>query len=248
MLGRSLRKPISALLMMVGALLVSGLVDMTPMIGSPQIDYPSFNLELPFWPQLALNWVAVGGGSILLVALGMLAFSDEPVPTLSLARTAVVALSWFSVISGLKLASFLAWGTMGPLNVQQPIFRFALTNGLVSAALVTLAWLAASRATSKCQRRRALASGRLDACRHKRDVLPCHSRVSTWDRTAVTAAGCLLVALYCDYRSSRWTARCIHVAQQNANALGTSATGPERSVAPTDEAIRSAVSPRLPRT
>ena len=146
MLGRSLRKPISALLMMVGALLVSGLVDMTPMIGSPQIDYPSFNLELPFWPQLALNWVAVGGGSILLVALGMLAFSDEPVPTLSLARTAVVALSWFSVIGGLKLASFLAWGTMGPLNVQQPIFRFALTNGLVSAALVTLAWLAASRA------------------------------------------------------------------------------------------------------
>ncbi|AYG94123.1 hypothetical protein D8I30_02165 [Brevundimonas naejangsanensis] len=146
MLGRSLRKLISAVLMMVGALLVSGLVDMTPMIGSPQIDYPGFNPYLPFWPQLALNWVAIGGGATLLVALGMLAWSDEPVPTLSLARTAVVPVSWFAVISGLKLAGFLAWGTMGPLNVQQPIFRFALTNGLISAALITLAWLAARRA------------------------------------------------------------------------------------------------------
>lgn len=146
MLGRSLRKSISALLIMVGALLVSGLVDMTPMIGSPQIDYPSFNPDLPFWPQLAFNWVAIGGGGILLVALGMIAFGDEPAPTLSLARTAVAAVSWFAVISGLQLASFLAWGTMGPLDVQQPIFRLALTNGLVSAALVTLAWLAASGA------------------------------------------------------------------------------------------------------
>lgn len=146
MLGRSLRKLFSALFMVIGALLISGLVDMTPMIGSPQIDYPSFNIDLPFWPQLALNWVAIGGGAILLVALGMLAFSDEPVSPLSLARTAVVAVSWFAVISGLKLASFLAWGTMGMLNVQQPIFRFALTNGLISAALITLAWLAASRA------------------------------------------------------------------------------------------------------
>lgn len=146
MLGRSLRKLFSALFMVIGALLLSGLVDMTPMIGSPQIDYPSFNIDLPFWPQLALNWVAIGGGAILLVALGMLAFSDEPVSPLSLARTAVVAVSWFAVISGLKLASFLAWGTMGMLNVQQPIFRFALTNGLFCAALITLAWLAASRA------------------------------------------------------------------------------------------------------
>lgn len=132
--------------MVIGALLVSGLVDMTPMIGSPQIDYPTINLDLPFWPQLALSWVAVGGGAILLVALGMLAFSAEPVSPLSLARTAVVAVSWFAVISGLKLASFLAWGTMVTLNVEQPIFRFAFTNGLISAALITLAWLAASRA------------------------------------------------------------------------------------------------------
>lgn len=151
MLGRSLRKLFSALLMAIGALLVSGLVDMTPMIGSPQIDYPSFDIDLPFWPQLALNWVAIGGGAILLVALGMLAFSDEPVSPLSVARTAVVTVSWFAVISGLKLASFLAWGTMGILNVQQPIFRFALTNGLISAALITLAWLAASRAFQSAQ-------------------------------------------------------------------------------------------------
>lgn len=151
MLGRSLRKLIATLLMMVGALLVSGLVDMTPVIGSPQMDYPSFNLDLPFWPQLALQWVAIGGGAILLVALGMLAFSDEPIPTLSLAYTAMVAVSWFAVISGLKLAGFLAWGTMGLLNVQQPIFRFALTNGLISAALVTLAWWAASRALQRAK-------------------------------------------------------------------------------------------------
>ncbi|MDP2765421.1 MAG: hypothetical protein Q8O54_11370 [Brevundimonas sp.] len=149
MFGRSLRKLISALLMMVGALLLSGQVDMTPVIGSPQIDYPAFNFELPFWPQLVLSWVVIGGGATLLVALGMLAWNDEPVPALGLARTVIVAVSWFAVIAGLQLASFLAWGTMGPLNVQQPIFRFALTNGLISAALITLAWFFAGRILRK---------------------------------------------------------------------------------------------------
>lgn len=145
MLGRSLRKLISALLMIVAAQLISGQVDMTPVIGSPQIDYP-FNYELPFWPQLIVSWVAVGGGSALLVALGMYAWGDEPVPVLSFARTAMVAVSWFAIIGGLKLAGFLAWGTMGPLYVQQPIFRFALVNGLISSALVTLMWLGAGLA------------------------------------------------------------------------------------------------------
>lgn len=146
MLVRAFRKLFSALSMVIGALLVGALVDMTPMIGSPQIDYPQFDFDLPFWPQLALEWIVVGGGGVLLAALGMLAWSDQPVPVLSLGRTATAAASWFAVISGLQLAKFLAWGTMGPLNVQQPIIRFAITNGLICAVLITLAWLAASRA------------------------------------------------------------------------------------------------------
>jgi|GEM_PF-1881179 hypothetical protein len=146
MSGHTLRKPVSALLVIVGALLVSTQVDMTPVIGAPQIDYPGFNIYLPFWPQLALSWIALGGGGVLLVALGMIAWSDAPVARLSVARAAMVALSWFVVIGGLKLAGFLTGGTMGPLTVQQPILRFALTNGLISAALITSAWFVASQA------------------------------------------------------------------------------------------------------
>lgn len=146
MFGRSLRKLFAALSMALGALLVMAIVDVTPVIGSPQIDYPSFDVDLLFWPQLALLWVAYVGGGILLAGLGMLAWSNEPTARVSLAQTVRAAVFWFAVISGVKLASFLAWGTMGPLDVPQPIVRFALTNGLISAALITLAWLAAGRA------------------------------------------------------------------------------------------------------
>ncbi|HVV70761.1 MAG TPA: hypothetical protein VHI52_04560, partial [Verrucomicrobiae bacterium] len=45
---------------------------------------------------------------------------------------------------GLRLAEFLAFGTMGPLHVQQPIFRFAVTQGLISGFVVTSEWIVAS--------------------------------------------------------------------------------------------------------
>ena len=54
--------------------------------------------------------------------------------------------SVFAVVGGLRLAEFLAFGTMGPLYVQQPIFRFALTQGLISAFVVTSEWVVASLA------------------------------------------------------------------------------------------------------
>lgn len=149
MIGRSLRKLVSLLLLLLGAMFLSGVVDITPEIGAPQIDYPGFDYGLPFWPQLALHWVFLGGGGALLAALGMIAWSDEAIGGPSLRRTAFIGVSWFLITGGLRLAGFLAWGTMGPLHVQQPIFRFALTNGLISAAAITGAWFALSFVLSR---------------------------------------------------------------------------------------------------
>lgn len=149
MIGRSLRKLVSLFLLLLGAMFVSGVVDITPGIGAPQIDYPSFDYRLPFWPQLALHWVALGGGGALLAALGMIAWGDEATRAPDLRRTAFVGASWFLITGGLRLAGLLAWGTMGPLHVKQPIFRFALTNGLISAAAITAAWVALSLALSR---------------------------------------------------------------------------------------------------
>jgi len=149
MIGRPLQKVVSLLGMLLGGIFVSGVVDITPEIGAPQIDYPGFDYDLPFWPQLALYWVAIGGGGALLAALGMIAWSGQATQSPGLRRTAIVAASWFSITGGLRLAGFLAWGTMGPLHVQQPIFRFAVTNGLISASAITAAWVALSLALSR---------------------------------------------------------------------------------------------------
>jgi len=149
MIGRSLRKLVSLLLMLLGALFVSGTVDITPIIGAPQIDYPGFDHRLPFWPQLALHWIGVGGGGAVLVALGMLAWTDVANLAPSPRRAAVVYVSWLALIAGVRLASFLAWGTMGPLHVQQPIVRLALANGLISATTIALAWVLLSLALAR---------------------------------------------------------------------------------------------------
>jgi len=149
MIAHSLRKLVSFLLLLLGAMFVSGAIDITPVIGAPQIDYPSFDYRLPFWPQLALHWVAIGGGGALLAALGMIAWTNEVGRDPGLRRTALIGASWFVVVGGFRLASFLAWGTMGPLHVPQPIFLFALTNGLISAAAITGAWVGLSLALSR---------------------------------------------------------------------------------------------------
>lgn len=152
MIGRSLRKLIALLFVVLGGTLVSGSVDITPVIGSPQIDYPAFDFRLPFWPQLVVDWLVVGGGGGLLAALGLLAWSDEPVQAPSLPRTAILGAALFAAIGGLRLAEFLAFGTMGPLHVQQPIFRFAVTQGLISAVVVTLEWIIASSVLAQPRR------------------------------------------------------------------------------------------------
>jgi len=141
MSGYSLRKLLSLLLILVGANLVSTMVDITPVIGSPQIDYPGFDYALPFWPQLSIHWVLFGLGGGLLTTLALVAWSDEAIQTPTPARLALVWASCFAVISAVHLAGFMVFGTMGPLHVQQPIFRFALTNGLMSATLIAIPWL-----------------------------------------------------------------------------------------------------------
>lgn len=144
MLGKSFRKLGALLLLLIGVMFVRSVIDATPVIGSPQIDYPGFDFDLPFWPQLGLHWLLFGAAGGLLVALAMLAWSDEPPGRPGLRRVAMVWTLWVAAVSGFQLANFLAWGTMGPLNVQQPIFRFALVNGLISATVITLQWTLAS--------------------------------------------------------------------------------------------------------
>lgn len=144
MIGRSLRKLVSFMFILLGAMFVAGSVDVTPVIGSPQIDYPAFDYHLPFWPQLALDWLVMGGGGGLLAALGILGWSDEPARPPSLQQVVVLAGALFGSVGGLRLADFFAFGTMGPLHVQQPIFRFAVTQGLISALVITAEWIVAS--------------------------------------------------------------------------------------------------------
>lgn len=140
MISRSLRKLAALSGIIVGVLLVRGLIDATPVIGSPQIDYPGFDPNLPFWPQQILALGVLGGGGGFIAALGMLAWEDEGIPAPNLRRIVVIGAMTFSLVAGLQLASFIALGTMGPLNTQQPILRFALTNGLVSGLFIVTAW------------------------------------------------------------------------------------------------------------
>ena len=142
-LGRSLRKLVAILFVILGAKLVSTMVDTTPFLGSPQLDYPAMNTDLPFWPQFALLWVIIGLGGGLLAALGMLAWSDEAIEAPNLPRAITIAAASLVLVAGFQLAGFLANGTMGPLYVQQPIVRFALVNGAITSVIITLAWSAA---------------------------------------------------------------------------------------------------------
>ena len=144
MISRSLRKLAALSAIIVGVMLVRGLVDATPVIGSPQIDYPGFDRSLPFWPQQILAFGVMGAGGSLVAALGMLAWEDEGIPAPNLRRIAQIGAMTFSLAAGLQLALFLALGTMGPLNTQQPILRFALTIGLASGLVIVTAWIFAA--------------------------------------------------------------------------------------------------------
>ncbi|NBB53426.1 hypothetical protein GVN24_34680 [Rhizobium sp. CRIBSB] len=178
-MARPVQRIISGVVAAMAALTLSSLVDMTPVIGSPQIDYSAFDIDLPFWPQLALWWVVIGIGGSFLLALAMLAWDEKP--SLPLARAAVVAALWFGAISLVKLATFLAWGTMGPLGIQQPVFRFALINGLISAALITLVWLLVGHALQRI------------------------GSVSPWRRAAMALIGSTTVLLLAIIALALWT-------------------------------------------
>jgi hypothetical protein len=140
LMGRSLRKLIALLFVLLGAQCVRSMVDMTPWLGSPQLDYPVFDLDQPFWPQLALLWVMMGVGGGLLTALGILAWSDEPIERPGGLRTFIIAAACFVLVAGIQFAGFVAYGTMGPLHVQQPVLRLALVNGAVSSLVITVMW------------------------------------------------------------------------------------------------------------
>jgi hypothetical protein len=83
----------------------------------------------------------------------MLAWTDRPVRAPDLRRVAWAGAWLFAAIAAQRLAEFHVYGTMGPLGVQQPIFRLALTNGLVSAAVIILAWIGASLVLARPRRR-----------------------------------------------------------------------------------------------
>lgn len=136
MIRTGLRRIAALLLTLLGAMMLRAVVDATPVIGSPQIDYPGLNIYWPFWPQFAVLWVTLGLGGGLLAALGPAAWSGKPLPVGDLRHLARLWAIWFAVIAGAGFAMFLAYGTMGPLGVPQPILRFAVVNGAVSATVI----------------------------------------------------------------------------------------------------------------
>jgi hypothetical protein len=142
---RWVRKVLASLVMLIGAGPVSGAVDKTPIIGSPQIDYPGIDLHGPLWAQYVelcavLAVMAIVGG--LLAAAGMIVFSDTRPATPTWRRLRFVWTAWAIPIACLWLLNFAAFGTMGPLYVPQPIIRFALVNGVLSATIITATWAA----------------------------------------------------------------------------------------------------------
>ena len=136
------KRTICLVFMLLGGGFVSNEVDITPIIGSPQIDYPDFNPAWPFWPQLLASWFVFGVGGALAAALAMAFWTGDATPLPDWRRLGRVWATWFALVGGLQLAGFLAGGTMGPLGAPQPIVRFALANGAVSASTITGAfWL-----------------------------------------------------------------------------------------------------------
>lgn len=131
MIGRYARKLAALILMLIGAILVSGVVSTTPVVGPPQFDYPFHDNEFPFWSELTLDWIAAGGGGVLLVALGMCAWDDKGAGRPGLMRALLVGALWFALIAAFRMG-------LGSAP------RWALVNGVVSSALITLFWAIAS--------------------------------------------------------------------------------------------------------
>jgi len=125
--------------MLFGGGMVSGAVDATPVVGSPQIDYVGINLHGPLSAQYVglLSVFAVmeivGG---LLAAVGMIMFLDKRAAGPTWRRLSSIWGAWAIPIACARLLEFLAFGTMGPLGVRQPVVRFALVNGALSATII----------------------------------------------------------------------------------------------------------------
>lgn len=146
------RRLVALLFMVIGSSLTAATVDITPLIGSPQIDYPAYNFSWPFWPQLAIQWLLVGLGGGLIAASAMDLWPADNQP-LTGGRLAMVWCGWFAFRAGLSLLGFVIFGTMGPLGMPQPIFRFALVNGAVSATVIAAAYLFRHRLSAPGRRR-----------------------------------------------------------------------------------------------
>ena len=131
----------AVIMIVIGGGQVSNAIDVTPVIGSPQIDYPGFDPLGPLWKlYLMLATIAFVAG--LLAAFGMITFAGKRGPPATWRRLRLAWLAWLIPIAGLRLLEFTAFGMMGPLHVPQPIIRFALVNGVLSATIIVSLWAA----------------------------------------------------------------------------------------------------------
>ena len=94
---------IALLAVILGAKLVSTMVDDTG-FGVAPAGLSGLYMDQPFWPQFALLWVVVGLGGGLIVALGLLAWSDEAVERPGWRRAAIIAVACLVLIAGFQLA------------------------------------------------------------------------------------------------------------------------------------------------
>lgn len=121
-------------LIVVGLHAISTVVDVAPYLGTPQIDYPAFDIDLPFWPQFLFGYGGPGLAGAFVAALSLYRLSA----TISLPRLGVI-------ICGAVTAGRLGWdASLYPLpwSAAETLWRarHAAVNGLASAAVVVICY------------------------------------------------------------------------------------------------------------
>jgi len=120
----------AVLLIAFGLHVVSAAVDTAPYVGTPQIDYPGLNIDLPFWPQFLFYTGGLGLAGAVITAFGLLQMPGN------LRVAWLGALLWAAVLI-LRLAWDLAFYAP-PWETAETVWRarYAAVNGLVSAGMV----------------------------------------------------------------------------------------------------------------
>ena len=153
-IGRGVRRLVLFLLLLLGGLLVSSVVDRTPLIGSPQFDLPyPYHPGFPYWPQLVFDWLVCGVGGGLIVGLSLAAWHGGRPRAFGARRAARTWLATFGVVVSLGLIDLIlgfSWRSLAEDLLQ---IRYGCTNGVITASIVTGARLGIEGLLERSRRR-----------------------------------------------------------------------------------------------